>query len=67
LGTSLFTLVALAPQAARKKKVQLNGDGIKLGLEYFQQAVKNDSRYGLLAVIDTAKLLLSLLTLSQTP
>ena len=58
--------MALGPQVAKKAKKQLNGDGLKKGLDFFQQALKTDSRYGLLAVIDVAKLFLSLLTLSTT-
>lgn len=67
LGTSLFTLVALAPQAAKLTKVKiLSHQGVAMTANAFKKAITSDSRYVILALCDMFKLVLSLAMLASS-
>lgn len=67
LGTSLVTLLALAPQAIAKTKIQLSTQlGMLKALNAFKHSIETDCRYVLLAVFDLLKLILALAMLART-
>jgi len=65
LGTSIFTLLALAPQAAVSTKVSLK-NSLPVALSAFRRAVASDSRFFILAICDMLKLVLSLALLAHS-
>lgn len=63
LGTSIFTLIALAPSAKKKRKIDLAR--VKRAATIFFDTLSSDHRYIALAVIDVAKIILSLMLLAN--
>ena len=67
LGTSLFTLLALSPQATASTKISLRSQsGLSTAITAFTSAVRSDSRYLILALCDMLKLVLSLALLASS-
>ena len=64
LGTSIFTLLALAPQYAGKKN-PIDKHRIKHASNRFMATLKADHRYLALAFCDVFKTILSLILLSR--
>lgn len=64
LGTSIFTLLALAPQyAARKRPIDVHR--IKHAVDRFKATLQADHRYMALALCDVLKTIMSLILLSS--